>query len=678
MPNICIPREVAEKFKDALAKGRLNQRGGIKFSDILEAPDTQSRIRMLEPIVGSGAEIAVNLIEQKLILKNKVVGLKNAIAKLTNEGRYNPEKIVELKKKLEEYQELQRERILSPKEEQTFLGSLADKILGTEITKQEAQTLFELETKAQELRQGIENTPRGSSERVKYGSAKVVYEKYIEQLKTGNQRNILRMLKDWGKEVKIQFSENAPKTVMRVLTDVIGEIGDLSTSFVATLDNSFLGRQGAITLIEKPSIWWNMSKKSFQDFSSKLKGGQPLDVLMADIYSRDNFLNGRYEEAKLFPKTEEQFPTSLPERIPFLGRAFGASEVAFKGSAIRARADLFDLFINTAEKNGVEITPEIIKDFGTQVNSITARGKMGQIGGSKIVNLTLWAPKMLKADWDILTAHTFGVGLENPIARKQAALRIAKVALTTAGTVAIINAINPGSVETDPRSSEFMKVRVGNTTINIPFIRGMGQIVVLISRIITQQSKNSMTGVITELNSGEYGSKTLLDVGLDFLINKTKPLVHAGIDVARGKDISGDKPTLGSVLSGLIPISIQNFLDVGGTDTLEAVIGNFLDLIGVGSNTYIPGTNWESSGSQEMEQFKQQVGDEEFTKANNEFNRRFSEWIQSTKNKNDYTILSDENKQKLITKKKSEIKNSLFKEYDFRPERIKKAELPEL
>jgi len=83
---------------------------------------------------------------------------------------------------------------------------------------------------------------------------------------------------------------------------------------------------------------------------------------------------------------EEEVPTSLPEKIPgVVGKAFKASEAAFKGNSIRTRIGLLSMFIDQAKEGGVEITDAHIKDFGRMANSLTAKGKWGQMGVPKIV-----------------------------------------------------------------------------------------------------------------------------------------------------------------------------------------------------------------------------------------------------------------------------------------------------
>lgn len=658
MAFLCFGKDTAQKFRDALEKDK----GLIKR--IVEAPDTATRENILS-FLGEDASKAATLFEEKLILKNKVQGLKNAIAKIGELGRYDPAKKAQLEKAVSDYRSAQQERVFNPKQEQTFLGSVAEKILGTEITKEQAKTAWDLRTTADKIKEtDYKNETWSSPEaRGKYGAAEVIYKKFVDGLKNGDY-TLKETLKGYIDEKKFQFKENAPKAVASTIGDAITGLFNIFTNLVATLDNSFLGRQGAITLTKNPKIWWNIVTGSFSDIIRTFGDGKAVDALWTDIFSRPNYVEGRYEKAKLFPRAEEETPSGgLLGDIPYLGKPIKAADIAFNGSAIRARADLFDMLYNTRKAAGMELNDTVIKDIGTHVNAITARGKMGQIGNSKIVSLLLWAPKMLKADWDILTGHTFGVGLETKTMRVEALKTIVGVAVATAATAAIADAIDPGSVEFDPRSANFMAIKKGKTTIKIPFPRGMTQLVILMSRLITKQSKSSQTGIITELNSGKFGAPTMYDVGLQFLANKTQPAVNSIIQVLQGRTYSGQEPSVANILGGLQPISVQNVEQLRQTADMWAALGVALDFIGVNAQTYTYTDDWNQGITKELQAFKDKVGEKTFSQANNDFNKQYGDWLSKETQTEKYKSLSNEDKQKLLTKQKAQIKAKILKQY---------------
>lgn len=594
MPFCLMPDKVAE-FRRAL------KQKDIKISDLLNM-DTATRTEMLRHYAGENARDVNLLFEQKLVLKNKMQGMKNWASKMGEIGRYSPKKAAEIAQMVQEFKNRQTERIFSPKEEEAFLNDLADSKVGTHITREEAARVFELTSRIDELKKNF-NPETGEwtnqKDGIAYGVSKVLTERYVDNLKSENL-TVLQMLQKRAREAKETWGENRVRAGTDLLRDVVKSITDNSISFVASVDNSFLGRQGLNTLLTRPSIWANMAKKSFSDIyrtlASKHGGDAVKDALMAEAYSRPNYINGNYDIAKLIPKTEEQFPTHLPSRLPLgVGRVFKASENAFVNSAIRARINTFDAVYDTAKKNGVDVADKVeIQNIGKLINSVTARGDIGRLGDGGLIRVVLWAPKMLKANWDVLTAHTGGAGLETPFARQQARINLYKIVASTASVVAIANAMKPGSVETDPRSSDFMKIKVGNTRFDIT--GGKGSLVTLLARAITFSSKSTVTGQVKPLNSGKYGSKTVFDVGIDFLVNKTTPAARAAITVAKGQDFDRKKPTVGSVSYNLAtPISIQNFVQNWyGPDkdgSVAAVVGSVVDIVGINANTYAPQTS---------------------------------------------------------------------------------------
>jgi len=647
---ICLLREQVEAFKKALKEK------DVKIEELLNM-STKERTALLEKYAGKNAKDVNLLFEQKLVLKNKLQGIKNWASKTGEIGRYDPIKKAQTEQALKEFREKQSERMFSPGEEQAFLNDLVDKKIGTHITQKEAKNIFDLTVKADKLFEDYDiTTDQWKSEQsmAEYGATKTLRKRYVDNLKSGDF-SVKEMFKDYSQEIKQLWKEDEFGAIRKVIGDTASGLTNTMINAVASWDNSWIGRQGAITLIKSPKTWWNMAKKSMSDFYKTLKGSNPEDVLMAETFSDPDYINGNYKKAKLDFGIEEEVPTRILEKIPIAGKIFRASDVSFIDSAIRARRGLFKIQKKIYEKKGIPLTDIILEDMGTVINAITARGKVGKIGSSAPVQLLMWAPRMLKADWDVLTAHTLGFGLKTGFARVQAAKTVANVVIATAAITAIAKAMG-ADVETNPLSTDFLKIKIGNTRINTPFARGMPQIVTLFARLATWKTKNS-SGIIQKLNSGEYGSKTLFDIGIDFLVNKTTPPAGAVISWARNRDFTGKKPTPGSTAFRFMPISVQNFIQLKDDASSEAVFGAFADIFGIGSNTYMRETDWSQSSSKEMEEFKIKAGEKKFKQANDEFNQRVNNLLNSEK----YKSMSSEEKQTYLTKQKELIKKSIIK-----------------
>jgi hypothetical protein len=572
----CLLPELAEKFKRGLADGAIDP---AKLNEMT----TQQRVDFLSEYVGDAAKDVNKRFERSLLLKNQdaaILRWAKETAGITDARRKRMIEQVE-QRKAERF-----ERTFNPTDEQAFLGALAEQKIGTEITRDEAKTMFDLSKQTEEARAAYDpeaNAWSSEKARAKYGAAKVVYDNYVGNLKNEYRGMTIReMLKVDAQDAVRRIRENPEVGSFRVLKDVINKMSDLSIATVASLDNSFMGRQGLKVLMTRPKIWLNAARESFKDIAKTFGGQEALDLLQADVLSRPNAMNGNYEKAKILNLNEEQFPTSLPERIPYVGKAFTASEAAFKGTALRMRTDLFDLLLDKAKENGVDVTDKYqLESIGKIVNSLTAKGTFKQ-GTPGIVKAIFWAPKMLKANIDTLTAFT-GQDIST-FAKKEAWTNLFKIASTTALILAMAKSVDEDSVELDPRSSDFGKIIAGDTRFDIT--GGAASIITLASRMLTNSYKSSSTDKVVPYGTG-FGEQSRWDVITDFLENKVTPPVGVMIDVMKGETFDGETPTFKGELQRLYtPIAVQNVMDYLKNPTPDRGIGVLADFVGISSNSY--------------------------------------------------------------------------------------------
>jgi hypothetical protein len=586
MPNFCLLPDKVSEFRKALKEKE------ITIPDLLKM-SSEERTNLLKKYAGDSASQVNTLFEEKLLLKNRMLGIKNWASKMGEIGKYSPEKKAQISQAISEYRAAQQERIFNPKENETFLANVAEKQLGTDISQEEAKNVFELSQKVNDLKEGFDpkteqwKTPEAKAS---YGAAKVVYENYVSELK-GEGEPFMEMVK--GRIDEFNNEPYKPTAVLNLGKDSLRALSDNIISLVASVDNSFLGRQGLKVLMTHPTAWVDGAYNSFLDAFKTIGGKETMDALMGDIYSRPNYLNGSYEKAGVISTSEEQYPSSILEKVPGLGRIFKASEVAFKGSALRMRTDLYDLMSDMAKNNGLKINESLIKDMGKVVNSLTARGKWGKYGESPIVKLLLWSPRMLKGNLDILTAHGFGVGLENNFARKEAFKNVLKIVGTITTLLMIARAMKKDSTEFDTTSSNFGDIVVNDTKMSrilgtladfvgisssaangkqkFDVTGGMNSLIIFASREIQNKQKSAATGVTTPY-SADFGAQSRFSAAIDFLTGKTQPLVSGIISWAKGNNYQNEKPTIKSTAYNmLIPISIQNILGINQTSKPKEV-----------------------------------------------------------------------------------------------------------
>lgn len=560
MAGFCLPKELTTKFRAALKNGTLNP-------STLHAVTSAERRAAFTDVVGEGNAHQVNaLFESKLLLKNQTRGL---IDWARSVGGLKPEVMKDFVTKVNGL-----DRVLDPVDQQHFLEDFAQKKLGTKVSIEEAQRSLALAKAVEDARGKIKpDSPKGSPERLAYGRSKVAFDKYFADLKNE------------AKGFKVSdLKTNPGRTALKAVTDTAG----LAKSLKATLDFSVILRQGLKTALTHPTIWAKNSLKSFVDAARTLGGKEVMDEVLADVHSRPNALNGLYKKEKLAIGTQEEaYPTSLPEKIPVVGRVFKASEVAYEAWQYRTRADTFDLLHNLAEKSGADST-----GLGKLVNAATGRGDLGVFEpAAGVVNNLFFSPRFLKSNIDLLTVHAFDKNI-SPFVRKQAALNLAKVVGTLGITYGVFNALKPGSVEPNPESSDFGKIKIGNTRFDIS--AGNSSLITLATRLAKQESKSSITHKTTKLDTGKYGAPTTGSVLMDFAQNKLSPLVAALGDLRKGVDRNNNPVNLTTPKGALnlgqdvfAPLPITTYQELASDPNSAGVLaGLIFDELGVSTNTY--------------------------------------------------------------------------------------------
>lgn len=551
MSNFCLPKFAADAFKGKLKSGEINPE---KLHDMT----SDERRTFFGSFLGKDNAKSTNaLFESKLLLKNQQQGIINWAKSVTG---IKPEVLRDILSKVDRMTE-----VLQPKELDKFLSDLAERKLGFGVTVEEAGKIADLAKTVADKKAAIET----GGDRMEYGRAKVAFGNYVSDLKNEATRKTL------AEKIRNPYA-------------LAKEGAGIAKSLKASMDNSAIFRQGWRSMWTNPGIWLKNAKQSFADFYQTFGGKEVMHELQADIQSRPTY--DLMKKAKLaIGNTEEAYPTSLPEKVPVLGKVYKASENAYTGFVFRQRADIFDKYIDIAKKSGVDVTDSVqLEGIGRLVNSLTGRGHLGSFEpAANAFNVVFFSPRALKATVDTLTAHTFDSGATS-FARKQAAINLLKFISGTAAVLATANAIKPGSVEKDPRSADFGKIKVGNTRFDVS--GGMASVVTLASRLLTMSSKSTTTGKVNPLNSGKFGATTGKDVGYNFLENKASPAMAMVLDLLGGKDFSGNKPTVAGEANNLLtPLPVTTFLelqrDPKSANILAAMIA---DALGVAVNDYGP------------------------------------------------------------------------------------------
>ncbi len=340
-----------------------------------------------------------------------------------------------------------------------------------------------------------------------------------------------------------------------------------------------------------PEIWQRNARQSFVDLVKAFGSDQVMNEVNADIYSRPTYDLMAMAKLAVGVK-EENYPTSLPEHIPVIGRAYRASEHAYSAFLRRTRADVFDKYLEIAKASGVTIDQEQLESIGKLVNSMTGRGNLGALEPvANVINNFFFSPRMVKSQIDTLLLHP-GDKL-TPFAKKQAAINLLKILVGSAALLAIAKAVNKDAVDWDPRSANFGKIKVGNTRFDMT--AGMGSVVTLMARELSQSSKSSTTNKVTKLGSGKFGSQTGKDVLYNFFEGKLSPAASVVKDLLANKTFSGEKPTVANETKNLfVPLPFSNGQELlddlkkhpSKSSMPKVIIAMIADALGISTNTY--------------------------------------------------------------------------------------------
>jgi len=555
--SFCLLPSQADVFLGKLRKGEINP-------DKLSGMKSSERRAFFSEFLGETAGTRTNaLFESKLLLKNQQQGIINWAKQLTG---IKPEVRRDILNKAERMTE-----ILQPSEIDGFLNDLVAQRLGLGVSVAEASKIADLAKVTAEKRTAWDGKKWNTEKnRLEFGAAKVAFGEYVAGLKLESQK--LGLIGAVRNPVKI-----------------IEKIGGTAKSLKASFDLSTIFRQGWKVLWTSPTIWAKNSAKAFIDAAQTVGGKNVMDAVNADILSRPNAMNGLYGKEKLaISNVEEDFPENIVAKVPVIGRLYKASETGYTAFQYRTRADVFDKYVEIAKKSGADI-----EGIGKLVNTLTGRGHLKKTESiANTMNAVFFAPRFVRSQFDFLTGMAFQKEVGS-FARKTAALNLVKVISGTAGVLAIANAVLPGSVEFDPRSSDFGKIRVGDTRFDVS--GGMGSLITLAVRQLSGQIKSSSSGNIIPLDSDAFGAMTRWDVAWNFTEGKFSPAASLVKDLMKGKTFEGEKLTLQNEAMNLfVPLPISNYLELASNpNAANPVLASIADALGVGTNTYTPTSKFD-------------------------------------------------------------------------------------
>lgn len=349
---------------------------------------------------------------------------------------------------------------------------------------------------------------------------------------------------------------------------------NLPKATAASTDLSAPLRQGIFLVGRK--AWWNAWKPMVQS----LREGNYNEITNS-IAQNPRFIEASENGLAIttlegLAKREEAFASSIAERIPIVGNyLIKPSERAYTTFLNKLRMDLYSDLADKADRLKAPVDKKMLSGY---INAATGRGSMGlTVGGSSktlesaapFLNTTFFSPRLIASRVQLLNPISY-VKMD-PFTRKEALRDLATLTSVT-GTVLALAKMNGADVDFDPTSTEFAKIKLGNTRIDP--LGGFSQYV----RFFSQ----GVEGLTTD------------ETGPDpkrFIESKLSPSARLIFEVISEKDYFGRETTIPkSTLNAFAPMITRDIYELWKEDP-DLVPLSGLAALGVGVQTYGEGGN---------------------------------------------------------------------------------------
>jgi hypothetical protein len=303
----------------------------------------------------------------------------------------------------------------------------------------------------------------------------------------------------------------------------------------------------------------------------------------------------------------------------------------------KLRADLFDLMVQNLGRGGA-VTMDEAKLIAGFVNVVAGRGSFAKADGkiAAALNLIFFAPRYVASRFQYLAMPfylPFKGGINQNWRVKRAIYK--EYARTATGIATVLGAFamaaslfydddddDKPTIETDARSADFLKVRIGETRLD--FLAGLSQVFVLSQRLAPEwlgggATKSSISGKVTKFGEG-YKPSTRGTVLAQAGRTKLAPVPgYITTALNEWENVVGQKknrllgyqvhPAVGTTAEMFYPLSMS---DIGETMEAQGVAAgsamSTLALLGVGMSTYGPKTTYVMGTPEERkEQFAKDV-----------------------------------------------------------------------
>jgi hypothetical protein len=398
-------------------------------------------------------------------------------------------------------------------------------------------------------------------------------------------------------------AKRAKRSLPRKIFEAAGEGVNLARQLVTSGDFPPVFRQGLFA-IGRPITTAKAVADSFKAMVSEKQRFRIMkeinDRPNAPLYSRSKLYLAK-DTAQPLSQQEENFMGNWFKQLPrwtIVGPLLRASERSYNTFLNKLRADTFDSAVNAF--NISETDTASLNSLAANINTFTGRSTLPTRAleqSAPGLNAFLFAPRFMMSRFKVAVGQPLWGGTAKS---RMAALDTYARTLGGIATIYALGQMAGGEVETDPRSSDFGKIRLGDTRLDP--LGGLSQVTTLLARVTSGETKTGKGRLVPlreenrPLAGTSMGAKgkpnpitgDTSDVLKNFLRSKLNPAVGSAVNLAVGKDITGEPVTPQSTLVSMtVPISYQDILSTMEKQGVPRGAALFtLSLFGMGLNTY--------------------------------------------------------------------------------------------
>lgn len=434
------------------------------------------------------------------------------------------------------------------------------------------------------------------------------------------------------------------KNVLEKGYEGVKETANLMRSLKASMDVSAVFRQGLFFSVSHPVLSAKSVPAMLKAFANdKYRFQTEQQIINNPKYklAKDSGLE-LTDIGNNLSHMEETFMSRLANKIP----GVAGSQRAYTTFLNKTRMDVFDSLTSKLSKEEGKILPEESKAIATLVNEATGRGSLGKANQWTGLNSLFFAPRLVASRFQLLAGHSLwkGTGASRKLIAKEYGRFLGGVA-----TLYALSEMAGFNIEYDPRSSDFGKIKIGNTRIDP--LAGLSQALVFASRIGTQETKDAQTEIVSSLREPPTPlSPDITDTIKNFGRSKLAPMPGTIVNYLAGRNVAGEK-------IGIKEIPRETVIPMPWVDTYEAMVEQgipsglalgTLAMLGVGIQTYDKNATWENKPTQASEALRKRVGEKRFKEIQSIYSEMLNKKIENIVATNRYQNLSNEEKRKKI------------------------------